>query len=81
MGGGRVHPRREPKLNGLVKRLDSSRCDYLFVLVGDGRQWFIPIDEVAGGSNLVLGGPKYARFEVEPGRPIIEERAVALRAV
>ena len=67
--------------NGLVKRLDPSRCDYLFVLVGDGRQWFLPIDEVAAGSTLVLGGPKYARFEVESGRPIIEERAVDLSAV
>src|SRR4051794_12902059 len=28
--------------NGLVKRLDPSRCDDLFVLVGDGRRWFIP---------------------------------------
>jgi PD-(D/E)XK endonuclease len=27
---------------GLVKRFDASRCDYLFVLVGDGRRWFIP---------------------------------------
>ena len=24
--------------NGMVKRLDPTRCDYLFVLVGDGRQ-------------------------------------------
>ena len=28
--------------SGIVKRLDASRCEYLFVLVGDGRQWFIP---------------------------------------
>ena len=56
--------------NGLVKYLDPSRFDYLFVLVGDGRQWFIPSDRLGGGRGLVLGGPKYSRFEVEPGDPI-----------
>jgi hypothetical protein len=56
--------------NGLVKRLDASRCDYLFVLVGDGRRWFLPIETVCGGTALRLGGPKYAAFEVEPGEPI-----------
>ena len=30
--------------HGLVKRLDASRIDYLFALVGDGRRWFIPAD-------------------------------------
>jgi hypothetical protein len=42
----------------------------LFVLVGDGRRWFIPADAVEGGSGLRLGGPKYAQFEVDPWRPI-----------
>jgi len=56
--------------NGLVKRLDGSRFDCLFVLVGDGRQWFIPSASVEGGSGLRLGGPKYAVFEVESGDPI-----------
>jgi hypothetical protein len=55
----------------LVKRLDRERIDYLFVLVGDGRRWFIPADSVAGGTGILLGGPKYANFEVEPGRPLI----------
>jgi PD-(D/E)XK endonuclease len=59
---------------GLVKRLDPSHFDYLFALVGDGRQWFIPADRVEGGRGILLGGPKYAEFEVEsgpslPGRP------------
>ena len=27
--------------NGLVKRFSASRCEYLFVLVHDGRRWFI----------------------------------------
>jgi hypothetical protein len=56
--------------NGLVKRLDASRYDYLFVLVGDGRRWFIPAASVDGGWGLRLGGPKYAEFEVERGDPI-----------
>jgi hypothetical protein len=55
---------------GLVKRLDASRCDYLFVLVGDGRRWFIPSDALGGGRRILLGGPKYAAYEVEPGRPL-----------
>jgi hypothetical protein len=56
--------------NGLVKRLDASRCDALFVHVGDGRRWFIPASELGGGSRIVLGGPKYAAYEVERGSPL-----------
>jgi PD-(D/E)XK endonuclease len=56
--------------SGLVKYLDPSCYDYLFVLVGDGRRWFVPSSEVAGTSGLRLGGPKYERFEIEPGQPI-----------
>ena len=55
--------------SGLVKRFSSSRCDYLFVLIVDGRQWFIPSEVVEGGSQIVVGGPKYAAFEVERGSP------------
>ena len=56
--------------NGTVKRLDASRCDYLFALVGDGRQWFIPATALDGGSRILLSGPKYAEFEVDQGPPI-----------
>jgi hypothetical protein len=56
--------------SGLVKRLDVSRCDFLFVLVGDGRRWCIPASALDGGTGIQLGGPKYAEFEVEPGRPL-----------
>jgi len=56
--------------NGTVKWFSASRCDRLFVLVGDGRRWFIPAEAVEGGTRLVLGGPKYARFEIDPGRPL-----------
>ncbi len=56
--------------NGLVKHFDRKRCEYLFVHVGDGRRWFIPTGAIDGTSSLLLGGPKYAEFEIEPGRPL-----------
>jgi hypothetical protein len=55
---------------GLVKHFRPDRCDRLFVLVADGRRWFIPADRVEGAAGVCLGGPKYAEFEVERGRPI-----------
>ncbi len=51
--------------SGRVKTIDSSRYEYLFVLVADGRQWFIPAAAIAVKTVLLLGGPKYARFEVD----------------
>jgi hypothetical protein len=56
--------------SGVAKLLDRTRFDYLFVLVGDGRRWFIPAESVEGVVALRLGGPKYAQFEVERGDPI-----------
>ena len=61
--------------SGLVKRFSADRCDWLFVLVADGRRWFIPAHAVEGTSGLRLGGPKYAQYEVEPGRPLIDSLA------
>ena len=55
--------------SGVVKRFSAGRADFLFVHVADGRRWFIPADQVAGGTAIILGGPKYAAFELEPGRP------------
>jgi hypothetical protein len=55
---------------GLVKRMDASRCDYLFVHVGDGRRWFIPSTQLGGATVIRLGGPKYEAFEVEAGQPL-----------
>jgi hypothetical protein len=54
---------------GIVKRFSPQRADYLFVHVADGRRWFIPADQVDGGTKIALGGPKYPAFEVERGRP------------
>ncbi len=57
--------------NGVIKRLDATRCDRLFVHVGDGRRWYIPSGVLGGGSAICLGGPKYAEYEVEPGEPLL----------
>ena len=56
--------------SGLVKRLDPTRYDRLFVHVGDGRRWFIPAARVEAGNIVRLGGPKYADWEIEPGEPL-----------
>jgi hypothetical protein len=56
--------------SGLVKRLDATRCDALFVHVGDGRRWYIPASALGGGSGILLGGPKYAEYEVQRGEPL-----------
>ncbi len=55
--------------SGLVKRFDPTKVDYLFVLVGDGRRWFIPSPLVEGTRSLSLGGQKYSEFEIETGTP------------
>ena len=55
--------------SGVAKRFDPSRVGYLFVLVGDGRRWFIPAHEIEGTRAVVLGGAKYSEFEVEAGTP------------
>jgi PD-(D/E)XK endonuclease len=56
--------------SGIVKRLDATRCDMVFVHVGDGRRWYIPATALGGGSAILLGGPRYAEYEVEPGEPL-----------
>jgi hypothetical protein len=56
--------------SGLVKRLDPTRCDALFVHAGDGRRWYLPMSAVEGGSSLTLGGPKYAEYEISRGEPL-----------
>jgi hypothetical protein len=61
--------------SGLVKVLDASRCDTLFVHVGDGRRWYIPVAALGGRSGIKLGGPKYAEFEVERGPPLPTRQA------
>jgi hypothetical protein len=59
--------------SGTVKLFSACRCDRLFVLAADGRRWFIPSTDVGGGTGVLLGGPKYAEFEVAQGRPLPSE--------
>ena len=55
---------------GTVKLFDPANVDYLFVLVGDGRRWFIPAPCVEAGRMIGLGGRKYSEFEIESGTAI-----------
>jgi PD-(D/E)XK endonuclease len=48
--------------SGIVKRLDPSRYDYLFVVVADGRRWWIPSAALEVGTRLRLGGPQVRRL-------------------
>jgi hypothetical protein len=50
--------------SGVAKNFDPTRCDFLFVLVGDGRRWFIPSQAVEGHSTINLGGHKYSEYEI-----------------
>lgn len=56
--------------DGLTKRFDRSVVDYLIILVGDGRRWFIPAAVIEGERQVTLGGTKYSEFEIEPGGPL-----------
>lgn len=57
--------------SGVAKKFDPSSIDFLFVLVGDGRRWFIPAGAIDAERSLTLGGPKYSEFEIEQGDPIM----------
>jgi hypothetical protein len=56
--------------SGVTKIFDSSRFDLLFVLVGDGRRWLIPVDAIETTRGLSLGGDNYSEFEIDRGAPI-----------
>jgi PD-(D/E)XK endonuclease len=60
--------------SGTSKFMTADRCDYLFVLVADGRRWFIPSHALGGRNRICVGGPKYAEYEVERGRPLLSEK-------
>jgi len=57
---------------GWSRRSTDRHFDFLFALTGDGRRWFIPSTVIDAGTQLSLGGPKYAEYEIEAGRPIRE---------
>jgi len=67
--------------NGLVKLLDTTRCDAVFVHAGDGRRWYIPVSVLGGTSCIRLGGPRYADYEVEPGGPLLARNGPVLPQV
>ncbi len=54
---------------GLTKKFDPAKVDCLFVLVGDGRRWFIPAHLVEAARSIALGGIKYSEFEIDRGTP------------
>jgi hypothetical protein len=56
--------------SGITKKFDTARCEYVCVLVADGRRWFIPARAIEGTTAIRLGGPKYSEFEVDRGEPI-----------
>jgi PD-(D/E)XK endonuclease len=57
---------------GVSKKIDPRTIDYLFVLTGSGRRWFIPATALEGATTIQLGGPRYGQCEIEPGRTIRE---------
>jgi len=63
---------------GVVKRLNATRDDRLFVLTADGRRRFIPSERIEGTRGLLLGGSKHPEREIEPGRPFGVEDAAPL---
>ena len=56
--------------NRVVKKFDPSRFDFLFVVVGDGRRWFVPSSEIGASHQIVLGGEKYSEFQVGRAEPL-----------
>lgn len=56
--------------NGTSKLFDPRTVDLLFVLVGDGRRWLIPVAQIAASTGISVGGTRYADCEIEPAAPI-----------
>ncbi|MCA1705517.1 MAG: hypothetical protein LC808_20570 [Actinobacteria bacterium] len=56
---------------GTSKVFDTSRCDFLFVVVGDGRRWLIPAAEITAKHAITVGGEAWRRFEVERGPALL----------
>jgi PD-(D/E)XK endonuclease len=57
--------------SGVTKRFDATKVDALFVLVGNGRRWFIPALAAEGIRGLRLGGRKYSECEIERASAIL----------
>lgn len=46
------------------KGFDNSRCDFLFVVAGLSRYWFIPTKDITAKDYITVGNKKYLEFEV-----------------
>lgn len=57
--------------SGVSKRFDPAKVDALFVLVGNGRRWFVLASAVEGTNQIRLGGTKYSEFEIETTNAIL----------
>jgi hypothetical protein len=66
--------------SGTVKQFDAERFDFLFVLVQDGRRWFIPSAEIEGRHGITVGGEKYSEFGVGAAEPFDEVAGSTLDA-
>ncbi len=64
----------------MVKHLDPTRYDHLFrATSATGDDGSSRAAEVwVGGSGIVLGGPKYAEYEIEPGEPLVRQGSLTL---
>lgn len=67
--------------SGVSKLFDTSRFDYVLVVVADGRRWFIPAAEISAKHSIAVGGASWSRFEVESGRPFGESNDLLAAAV
>jgi hypothetical protein len=75
LGPGRADP-KDPGQDEHLLLQGALAGEYLFVLVGDGRQWFIPAAKLEAASAIALGGPKYAEYEVDKGAPLQSNAAL-----
>jgi Holliday junction resolvase-like predicted endonuclease len=57
--------------NGVAKEFDAAAVDYLFVLVADGRRWFIPATAITAKSAICVGRKTLGEYEVEPWSALI----------
>ncbi|MDX6649928.1 MAG: endonuclease [Solirubrobacteraceae bacterium] len=51
--------------DGIMKLFDPARCDFVFVLVSDGRRWLIPTSAISSKRSIMVGGPRCGEFEVD----------------
>lgn len=50
--------------SGVSKLFDPTKVDALFILLDNGKRYFIPSDKIVGTSTISVGGTKYHEYEV-----------------